>query len=485
MKILNKKDSIIQSLSWVVIGNVITKPLWALLFIYAARRLGSEGFGIFTYATSIASIVGIFVDLGLDYIYIREIARNKSAIDNYFSQILCLRIGFFLFIFSVMIITFLISGYNPNESYAILIVLVFQVLTILITYLKSVTSAFQDFKLFSKFLMIEKLLVVMGGTLGLIFSSNILVFIISITTGNIVAIIIIYTVLLKKFELVLRVPKFLEIKTVLHEAIPLIFLNLFIVFYFRIDVFILKYISQDISVIGIYGSIHRLIEMYLLLPTILMSLAYPIISKNYYTNYKFVENFVSLLIKIMLLFSIPLAVVISTNSYEINKIIFGDNYLSGSEGLLYIIWAIVPLGLNYLLGNLLVSVKKEKLSALSVGIASIFSISLNVLMIPLLSFVGTSIVVVIVELIILFLYSLFVLKHFGKIKIVDYFLKSIGIVVTSLLLVNVVNYLFSPSLIIGIVLSLIIVFCLFYVWRIFSLKELKNLIEILRTSHER
>jgi O-antigen/teichoic acid export membrane protein len=155
-----KNNSIIKSFSWIVLANLLTKPLWFILFIFAARRLGSEEFGVFTYASSIASILGIFIDLGLDYISTREISRDNSVANDYFNKVLFLRIFLFTITLLFLISTLLLGGSHYKNNIAIIILLLFQSITIIITFFKSIVSSFQNFELFSKLLIIEKFLII-------------------------------------------------------------------------------------------------------------------------------------------------------------------------------------------------------------------------------------------------------------------------------------------------------------------------------------
>ncbi|HPI37265.1 MAG TPA: oligosaccharide flippase family protein [Ignavibacteriaceae bacterium] len=474
-----KNNSIIKSFSWIVLANLLTKPLWFILFIFAARRLGSEEFGVFTYASSIASILGIFIDLGLDYISTREISRDNSVANDYFNKVLFLRIFLFTITLLFLISTLLLGGSHYKNNIAIIILLLFQSITIIITFFKSIVSSFQNFELFSKLLIIEKFLIIVMGSLSLFYSNSVIDFLLLITIGNVTACFVIYLITKNKFSLQISFPNINVIKGLFYESLPLLFLNLFIVFYFRIDVVILNFFTNEKSVLGIYGSIHRLLEMYLLIPSLIMSLAYPIITKNYHSNFLFVQEFVNVLIKVFLIISIPIAVLISCNSYNINLFIFGEGYSEGSKGLFYIIWTIIPLGLNFLLGNLLVAVKKEKLSAFSVGIASIISIVLNLILIPVLSFVGTSIVAVIVEFLILFLYTHAVLKYFGKISIIASVFRGIGVAVTSLLIIYFANVVLDISLVLNLAIGTIIIVVLINLWGVVNLSEIKKMLSVI------
>lgn len=72
------KQTILKNTFWLGVGTGINKLLSLALVIYAARALGAEGYGKFTFALAFASLLMIFSDLGLSHIVTREFAREKE-----------------------------------------------------------------------------------------------------------------------------------------------------------------------------------------------------------------------------------------------------------------------------------------------------------------------------------------------------------------------------------------------------------------------
>jgi len=423
---LEDKNFLVKSYSFVALANLLTKPLWMLLFILAARVLGTEQFGIYSFANSTIGILNIFLDLGLDYIIIRESASDGSKTNSYFNGILLIRSFFTLFIILIILSYGIISGaFNSIQFFAILILFGFQSLTIILTFFKSVTTIYHNFKLFSGMMVFEKSMIIIIGFLVLYLSKLVLGFIGAIFFANILSTILFYYILNKKYSLHFSRINFSIITSLLKKALPFFILNIFIAIYFRIDILLLDYIIKDKSVVGIYGSIHRLIEMYLLIPTILMSISFPIITKKYSENKAFAIEFADRNLSFLLALSLFIACIVGFNSYFINKLLYGTAFAEGSNGLIYLIWVCIPISLNFVLGNLLVTVKKEKLSAFVVGLSCIINIALNIILIRKYSFVGTSIAALITEIFIFTAYSFLVVKHFGKIKIVSLSIKTI------------------------------------------------------------
>ncbi|NTV53781.1 MAG: oligosaccharide flippase family protein, partial [Candidatus Firestonebacteria bacterium] len=85
------KNSLVQ-----VVGGVLSKILGVLLVIYAARQLGTEGFGLYSFVLSMLGIFYIFTDFGLGTLATRDLARHPGQEGKYFGNIFLLRLGFSL-----------------------------------------------------------------------------------------------------------------------------------------------------------------------------------------------------------------------------------------------------------------------------------------------------------------------------------------------------------------------------------------------------
>ncbi|KAF5432375.1 Membrane protein involved in the export of O-antigen and teichoic acid [Candidatus Methanophagaceae archaeon] len=51
--------------------------------MYTARYLGAAGFGILSFALAFTGIFGVFADLGLRQLTVRDVARDKTLASKY------------------------------------------------------------------------------------------------------------------------------------------------------------------------------------------------------------------------------------------------------------------------------------------------------------------------------------------------------------------------------------------------------------------
>lgn len=467
------KRIVSNSFSIVAITNSIVKPLWMLLFIFAARVLGPEQFGIYYYSFSISTSLFIFFDLGLDYLLIRNIAQSKERTNQELSELLYLRSLSFLITTGLTVIFNFFYIKDSIVFYSVILLLSLQFSTSLLTSFKNIYSANNDFKNYSLFLFIEKLGICLLGFLSLIICPDVLFFIVALNIANIITGLYILNKINNNIGFKFQKPQIAKTMVKIKSLIPIILMNIFILGYFRLDTIILEYLTQSEKIVGIYGALHRILEMYLLFPTILLTVGYPFISKSYIKNKDAAIIFAERLFKIIIFISVTIAMIISTNSYQINYIIFGKDYIEGYKAIGIIIWCIVPLGINYLLGHLIISIDKQKYLAISVGITSIISIILNFIFVPKYNFIASSTITLVSEVVIMIFYSFYVLKYFGKIKLISHTIRTLIICCIILIVEYIYITTFSYSLMINIfVISFVSVLC-FLLSKSININDLK------------
>jgi len=60
---------------WLTVSNFGGRLIKAVIIIYAARALGTDGYGVFSYAMTLAGFLSLFVDPGVNGILIRDAGK--------------------------------------------------------------------------------------------------------------------------------------------------------------------------------------------------------------------------------------------------------------------------------------------------------------------------------------------------------------------------------------------------------------------------
>lgn len=97
---------------WLAAANIVSSLFGTVLFIYLARVLGPDSFGYLSYAFTIAFFVLNFVDMGLSTYGIREIAKNRSRVSDYASEIVSFRFLLASILFFLLIIATVLSTHS-------------------------------------------------------------------------------------------------------------------------------------------------------------------------------------------------------------------------------------------------------------------------------------------------------------------------------------------------------------------------------------
>lgn len=93
-------------------ANITGSIFNAVIFICLARTLAAEAFGLLSYATSIVLYLVNFVDLGLSTYGVREIAKDRSRMEEFVSNIVSFRLLAAATFFAVFVLLVFLAG-NP------------------------------------------------------------------------------------------------------------------------------------------------------------------------------------------------------------------------------------------------------------------------------------------------------------------------------------------------------------------------------------
>lgn len=74
----NAEQTVAKNTAWLTISQFGARLIRAAFMVYLARLVGAEGYGIISYALSLAALVSGLTDLGISGVITRESAKNKA-----------------------------------------------------------------------------------------------------------------------------------------------------------------------------------------------------------------------------------------------------------------------------------------------------------------------------------------------------------------------------------------------------------------------
>lgn len=111
------KQTVAKNTIWLSISNFGGKIIKAAVIIYAARVLGTAGYGLFSYATTLAGFLTFVVDPGVNAILMRDGSRTSLEDRKVLAGNAFLLRAAFIFI-GVLVVIFIAPFFStiPGES---------------------------------------------------------------------------------------------------------------------------------------------------------------------------------------------------------------------------------------------------------------------------------------------------------------------------------------------------------------------------------
>nr|WP_296866665.1 flippase [uncultured Methanobrevibacter sp.] len=463
-------------MSWLLVSQIIASVCGFIWTIVIARYLGVSDYGIMGFAISLTGILGFTLDFGISTHIVRHIATDINSAPKYLGNAIPLKS---IFAIVTLLFTLIILILMKSDELTITITLLFTIEMIIKSFIGIINGSFQAFEegkyqgigntILNILLLIFILISIFSdlGLYGITFSYIL---------ANFIALIYEYYVLNKlifkpKFEL-----NKAFCKNITLASIPFAVGAILYTLYYSIDVVMLTKLVGNYAT-GIYNATYKLISVLNLFYGVYGAVIFPVMSKFYKNDKKLLTVSFEKSIKYLMLIIIPLALATMFYSTDIIHLIYGHEYDAASSVLSILIWTVCLLFVNGACNYLLNSSHKEVTVTKIYGIAALFNIILNFIMIPYFSYDGAAITTVLSDLLIMILqlYVIYKLGHRVKRKL--FFDLAKIIIGTGVLGISL--YLLQLNMWIALPVGIIIYFTTIYLLKFFDEDDAYVIKEIL------
>ena len=395
---MNTVRRIAKNTAVLFVSQIASYILGFFYIMYTARYLGAEGFGILSFALAFTGIFGVFSDLGLRNLTVREVARDKSLAGKYLGNIAVIKIILSFITIGLITITINLLGYPEQTIKVVYLIALSVVFGAFSGMFYSIFQAYEKMEYQSLGLILSSALMLAGVLIGIKQGFDVIGFASLYFLVNSIVLGYSFVVCLWKFVL----PK-LEVnlqfwKTMFKEALPFGLSSIFVVIYFYIDSVMLSIIKGDIEV-GLYNAAYRIVYLLLFIPSIYFMAVYPVMSKLYSTSKNSLKISYEHSFKYMLFIIIPIAIGTTLLSNKIILLIFGNEYIQSVSILQILIWAVFCSYLSHTPTFTLNSINKQSIYTKVVFLCMVLNVVLNLILIPKWSYNGAGIATVITEFI--------------------------------------------------------------------------------------
>lgn len=428
-----KIKNIAKNTSYLTMALIIQKVISFLYFVILARNLDPINLGKYYFAISFTTIFAIFIDLGLVNYLTREVAKDQKKASSLLSNILALKI-----ILSLITLFFIFFFINILGNYDILskqLVYISSLCIVLdsftLTFFGS-ARGFHNLKFESISSIVFQLIVLVFGSLFIFLKMDLRIIMSSLILASIFNFIYSFYILKHKIKLKIKLSfDFPFIKKIIILSLPFALFGIFQRLYTYLDSVLLSFFSGDYAV-GIYQISFKIIFALQFLPMAFTASLYPAMSYYWRENKKQLDITFKRAIDYLLLISVPISCGIFLLSEQIIKI-FKDAYLDANWPLKISILSLIFIFLNFPIGSLLNACDRQAKNTRNMLITLIFSILLNIILIPKFGVIGASLVVLLSNFL-MFILGIIESKKIINYKFRDSFSVFFKIIIASLLM---------------------------------------------------
>ncbi|MBI3914654.1 MAG: oligosaccharide flippase family protein [Chloroflexi bacterium] len=385
--------------------SLLMKFLTLAFALVSLRILGPTGTGRYAFAVTIWFFADTITDFGLGILLTREVARDKTQANRLLTNSAILRV--LLWTLSLVPITLVTAIYVFffNLSLDTVVALALLMVGILPSTLAgSLAFLFNAYERFEYRIAVDfamKLLSIALGVVALVLGYGFV--------GLAVVSIIVNLCALTTFYFLVRHSLFSPrlqfdrglMRWMFFESFPLMFNNLLSSFFFRIDALILQPLKGD-TVLGYYNTAYKFIDALNFIPSNFTLAIFPALSRLAADQKEAMRRAFILALKLLLWISLPITVGTMFLAIDLIRIFGGDEFLPHSAiALQVLIWFLPFSFVNSVTHYVLIALGQQRFLTKAFVAGVVFNVVGNIIVIPYLSYVGSALVTILSEIVLL------------------------------------------------------------------------------------
>jgi len=371
--------------------------------IYMARYLGPEEYGIVALAVAITAIYSILIDFGIQQLLVRDMATDRDLASHHIINACSIKVVLVVVAYGLMAIAVNLLGYTQQT---ITVIYIFGIATVINSFSQtflSVSWALEKME----YLAVGQVIGAVVLTIGIVFAVKVGQDVILISLIYIVAniIVLIYSLLAlgfvigkKRTNLRKNIFKS-DIQNyfiILKQVWPIGLILLMGIIRLKSDTIMLSVLSGE-QAVGLYNAAYRFVDMVVLIPAMLMTALFPVMSYYYKHSVDKYKIACTKAAKYLLILALPIAVYVNCFSSQIVSLTFGQQYQDSVFALNILIWAGSVMYLGSLVGNMFITSENQVKGMLVAAVMLATNVTLNLILIPIISFIGASIALLVTE----------------------------------------------------------------------------------------
>jgi O-antigen/teichoic acid export membrane protein len=387
-------STILKNTLALTLGGFMLKILNFLFKIFVINNLGDARFGQYSTVLAFVGLFSIFAELGMTQYVMREIARDRSKTNQYFWNLLTLRM--ILALLSVGWITAAahLAGYPPELIAGVILYTGNFVLAAIDAPMATVLTANERLDHVTSKTVVGQAVFVGLGFLFTMFGWGYIGLILAGIIAMLPPIIMMYFAMRKHDMLPGRFQ--LDLSSwlpLVRSGLPFGIISLALSIAFSIDTVMLQHFHTD-DVVGWYNAAYGMVFIIMNLTAGIKVAMVPSLSRSYVEDPAQVENWYHRTTKVNILLTLPIAFGGMVIAKGLIAFLFTPEFAPAALALQILVWDIPFIMFASFCGDITTVVGLEKPAARIYTTNAVVNIILNLLVIPTYGFIGASVVTV-------------------------------------------------------------------------------------------
>lgn len=388
------KQTIIKNTFWLSIGTVASRVVKAAIIIYAARLLGTEDYGIFSYALSLAALFSLLADVGMTAILTREVSKSPELLEKNLSAAFVVKLIFI----SISMILVGVVGPMLSTIKAAAPLLPLAALLIAFDALRefgfSVTRAKEKMEVEAGINIVTGVGITVLGFVALFISRTAYSLMIGYITGSGLGFILAFLLLSKHLRHFWNSFSLDLAKNILKEALPFALLGLLGALTVNTDTLMIGWL-KGASDVGLYSAALRIVLLIYLIPTLLAAATFPLLSKLARRDDARVRSIMEKIIPMSLLMAMPIALGGAILAQPIIHLLFGPLYVQTALTFAVLLSTVLINFPAAIINNSIFSYNRQRILIVAMLIGGVGNVIFDYLFIPHFGILGSSFATVI------------------------------------------------------------------------------------------
>ncbi|MCL4511572.1 MAG: flippase [Bacteroidetes bacterium] len=376
-----ERQNITKNIGWLALGNILVKPIWFLFLLLTVRVLGADDFGKYMLAISFASVASVIFEGGVDILTIRELSSEPEKYETFFGHTAVLKLAAGVLAGSAAIVVSFILRMQWEMIVLVILASAYSVFNTLLLHFRSVFRAFEVMKYEAISIVMEKLSVIVLCGAVLLAHMGVRAFMAGYLLAYCLTGLITFMLVLSKVGIPSLRPSVSYMwSRVLKPALPFAVLNIFTIIYFRSGTLMIGALTGREEIVGYYNAGYRLVESFMLFPTIIIAPLYPVISRNR-EDVDAVRSVLLDAARALLVISVSISFPIYLFRDQLTLLLFGTGYKLATTFVGVLALTMIPISLNFVAGTLVAALGRQAKSNIFVLVVTLMNLLLNYVLI--------------------------------------------------------------------------------------------------------